>query len=27
VQRRIRAGEKSTRKDDTPGPEAASNQD
>jgi hypothetical protein len=27
VQRRIRAGEKSARKDDTPGPAAASNQD
>jgi hypothetical protein len=27
VQRRIRAGEKSARKDDTPGPTAASNQD
>jgi hypothetical protein len=27
VQRRIRAGEKSSRKDDTPGPTAASNQD
>ena len=27
VQRRIRAGEKSVRKDDTPGPSAASNQD
>jgi len=26
VQRRIRAGEKSARKDDTPGPAAASNQ-